>query len=1449
MSSQELAEPFPLTEIQYAYWVGRGPNFVLGNVAPHAYFELEGRRLDHATLAAAWNKLVARHGMLRAVVSSDGRQRILPDVPAFDIPYLDLSQAPAQEAADTLAGIREEMSHRVYTAADWPLWDIRLTRLAGHDRLHISLDLLMVDLASVALLFSEWQTLCQHPDRELAPVDVSFRDYVLALEAGADSPRSRRSLEYWTSRATTLAPPPDLPLGTSPVAVHKPTFSHREFHLPPEEWKALQDKATSRGLTPTAVLAAVFSDVLAAWSGSQRFTLNLTLFNRLPLLLASDGAGHRGLHPHLRRVVGDFTSICLLEMDASGGVTFEEQVRRTQRQLSQDLRHRYVSALHTLRERRRLGLQSGFETMPVVFTSGLGTVADVTGPRDYFGDITYRISQTPQVWLDHQVVDFTGSLDLTWDAVEELFPPGLLDDMFATYTGLVALLASDDSAWGSELAVIPPPSQLAVRAAVNQTAGPLPNGLLHEPFARQALWQPDRPAVITSAGTLSYGELAARASAIAAAVHREAGGPLRDRLVGVTLPKGADQVAAAYGVLLAGGAYLPVAPALPAQRRERILTDGGAGVVVTDQSLATLSWPAGTRTVRADEAGDPGFSRAADPADLAYVIFTSGSTGTPKGVMIEHRAALNTVLDINERFGITAADRVFGLAELGFDLSVYDLFGPLGVGAALVLPDQDQLAEPAHWAGLMREHGVTVWNSVPAQMQMLVEHLEAGAEIPEGLRVVLLSGDWIPVDLPDRIRALWPQANVISLGGATEAAIWSIYHEVGEVPKDAASVPYGIPLRNQAFHVLDANLRPSPVWVPGELYIEGAGLARGYWADAAKTAASFIEHDGVRLYRTGDFGRYLPDGTIQFLGRRDGQVKIGGHRIELGEIESVLGRHPGVDRAVAVKSAEDGANARLLAFVTPARDDDSLFSTEYADGPAVDARWAAVTGSTVDSSPSTVDSATLLAGWERVNQLHAAAAAAAFRALGLPYQVGERFQPAAAVRGAGVADRYRRWVDRAVGVLVERGYLREAAGGLDVARELPAAVPEEVAAAARAALRDSLGIPDDLVDWLLALAGQLKGILTQDIHSAELYANDRTPEVYQRLYGPTYEVAAGAVRDLVASWPADQRLRVLEVGAGYGSLTGRILPLFAPDRTGYLFTDISTYFTERAREEFGEYEFLSYGLYNLDSTPDSQGYEDLTADLVIAASVLHDTTRIGRGLRSLRSALAPGGLLLLVENTVFHPWFDLTMGLQQGFDGYEDTELRTAHPLLDRDQWRTELLGAGFDDVAVLTLSTGDGVGFDVLVARAGPERRRFDAGRLADFAAQALPKHMVPARIYALEALPLSATGKVDRGALAKAGARGAARDRPAKPPTTDRQRKLVEIWRTVLGLSRADLADDFLESGGDSLLAARLVANIQSAFSVTVPVSTVLQYPTVEALDGYLEQILGPSDLLEDS
>ena len=311
---------------------------------------------------------------------------------------------------------------------------------------------------------------------------------------------------------------------------------------------------------------------------------------------------------------------------------------------------------------------------------------------------------------------------------------------------------------------------------------------------------------------------------------------------------------------------------------------------------------------------------AAIPEDLAYVIYTSGSTGVPKGVMIEHGGALNTINDINARFGVSAEDRVLALSAFNFDLSVYDVFGLLSVGGAVVLPEPGAHREPAQWARLAARHRVTVWNSVPTLMEMLADHLRAQdmAEVPP-LRVVMMSGDWIPVTLPGRIHDLVPGTEIWSLGGATEASIWSILYPIEKVDPGWASIPYGKPMLNQQIHVLNDALQPCPTWVPGHLYIGGTGLARGYLNDEAKTRASFIEHPaaGDRLYRTGDLGRYLPDGNVEFLGRQDFQVKIQGYRVELGEIEAGLLRCPGVRAAAAIAWGERHEAKQLTAYVVP----------------------------------------------------------------------------------------------------------------------------------------------------------------------------------------------------------------------------------------------------------------------------------------------------------------------------------------------------------------------------------------------------------------------------------------------------------------------------------------------------------------------------------------------------
>ena len=575
------------------------------------------------------------------------------------------------------------------------------------------------------------------------------------------------------------------------------------------------------------------------------------------------------------RFSGDFTSLLLLTADHSFPTTFEQRARLLQEQLWCDFEHRYYSGIRVLRDLARVQGSTVPVMMPVVFTSILGRKTAATYPAPWEEPI-YFTTQSPQVWLDHLVSEEAGNLVLYWQAVEALFPPGLLDEMFEAYIRFLHRLAADDTVWQSSSLELIPTSQLAQRALINTTETPISDQLLHSLFLEQAAKRPDHLAVISPRRNLTYQEILNGATLLGQQLRELGACP--NHLVAVVMEKGWEQVVGVLGVLLSGAAYLPIDPKLPQERLTVLLEHGEVEVVVTQSWIEkTIQWPEQLTQLCVDELDiattqvELRDSRQG-PDDLAYVIYTSGSTGLPKGVMIDHRGAVNTILDINHRFGVSCEDRVLALSSLSFDLSVYDIFGVLAAGGTLVMPAGDALHDPSAWLELLMQEQVTLWNTVPALLEMLVDYTETCPEALSysRLRLVLLSGDWIPTSLPDRLWNLIPAVEIISLGGATEASIWSILYPIDAVDPSWKSIPYGKPMCNQCFFVLNEMLQPCPVWVPGHLYIGGIGLAKGYWHDEEKTRASFLLHPqtGERLYRTGDLGRYLPDGNIEFRTRR-----------------------------------------------------------------------------------------------------------------------------------------------------------------------------------------------------------------------------------------------------------------------------------------------------------------------------------------------------------------------------------------------------------------------------------------------------------------------------------------------------------------------------------------------------------------------------------------------------
>ncbi|MFG2500688.1 amino acid adenylation domain-containing protein [Streptomyces sp. NPDC048441] len=882
----------PLNELQQAYFVARA-HATEGEGCLVA-LSFDRAELDRERLAGAWTRLLSAYPALRATVSEAG-DLVVP------------ARAPRRWYVPELADSDEEMSRalaaRPFPLARGPHTELRIVRTAqGHHRVHMAVDLLVLDAHSIRRLAGELFRFYAD-ESAVAPKDEPEghpgAGFGAGFGLGLDEAKA-----YWSERIGELPPGP--PVDMAPSDGAPPHRVRREAKL--NSWAGLRARIEDRGLSVDAVLLAAFTEVIAEWC-AEPFAVPVVRWTRQAR----------------RRDPGEHTALSWVTDHR--GAPLLTRAAHYERELARDAEADAASGLAHVRRltlRRRTAGAAGERPYahPVVYTSVFdgGTRAG-PGPDVLPGP---WLTSTPGVWLDAIAVDQGDELLYCWDAVDAGFPAGLLDELFARYGELLGRLADDVSATPEPR----PPDQDSLPRLWNDTERPFPvPGPAHLLFEEQARLRPDAVALRWRGDTMTYGELNRRANRIAWRLRDRGVGP--GTVVGICHRRGPAMVAAVFGVLKAGGAYLPLEPSLPERRAGLMLRTAGACTLLTGMDEARWPVPDGVTAVYADtldadprEETDP--LPSASPDDTAYIIFTSGSTGAPKGVTVTHRPLLNLLNWCYRTHHFGPDDVGLCVTSLGFDLSVFDVLGLLGCGAGLYIADAAQQRDPQLLLDVLLTEPVTFWNSAPTTLHQLMPLLPT-AEGPGDtgrLRLVFLSGDYTPLTLPDDLRAVFTEARLVSLGGATEATVWSNHFEVGEVDPAWRSIPYGRPIDNARYYILGPDRRPCPVGESGDLYIGGDCLSQGYVGQPELTAERFVTDPFVprpdaRMYRTGDRASYFPDGTICFLGRDDHQVKVRGFRVELGEIEHQLRSHPSVKDVVVLAQPDGGGDRRVVAYVIP----------------------------------------------------------------------------------------------------------------------------------------------------------------------------------------------------------------------------------------------------------------------------------------------------------------------------------------------------------------------------------------------------------------------------------------------------------------------------------------------------------------------------------------------------
>ena len=1418
--------------------------------------------LDQTALLAALSDLANRHEVLRTTftVQDGAPMQVIGPRSRPPIDFCDQSHLPPERArriSDDQAAANAARTFDLTVERPMHAW---LTRIADqeHDLLlvvhHIaadgwSRDLLVRDLKELYSSHLQQRPVAVDSDR------LDYADFACWEREWLTDERLSEQMEYWRERLAGLSGA-ELLVDLPRPAVRSGRGATVRFELPEELRAGLLDLGRGSGASLFMTLLAAFQLLLSRYSGRRDVAVGTPIANRERAEVAD--------------VVGFFVNTVVLRADLAADPTFVELLEAVRDSALDAYEHqnlpfdRLVEELHPDRE---LGRTPLFQVMfqmrrpgPPWALEGLVVTERTPTWETAMYDLTLDVGDEDGV--------LSGRVEFACDVLSAGFVDGLIEH----YRQVLASVVADPSLRVSEVPVLTAAERELVLHGWNDTTVEYPQRCLHEWVSRQARRSPDAPAAVQADRSLSYGELEARANALAWLL-LDLGVHVEDR-VAVLLPRGVDALVAALAVMKAGAAYTPLDPELPAERLKFIIDDAGVQVVLTDSTLAATLSGSPARLVHLDR--DPPADLPIDappvavgPDNLAYLIYTSGSSGQPKGTLIEHRAIANNLLWMQRNWPLHPTDRLLAKTSCGFDVSVKELFWPAMAGAAVVFADSGGHRDPAYLRSLIIEQHVTVAHFVPSMLRLF---LDLDLDDCRSLRLVMCGAETLAPDLLQRFHDRL-SAQLLHMYGPTETTI-AITGWLADTdnPANAHTVPLGRAMDNVALYVLDNDDNPVPIGVAGELCVAGTALARGYLNRPQETAQAFVDNPftpGQRMYRTGDLVRYRPDGILEFLGRHDQQVKVRGYRIELGEIEATLNSHPQITQAVVTADTTDPTNTTLTAYLT----------TNTTDGDGSDAsaehlqQWHGVFADT-DAHAASADLSFDITGWN-----------SSYDAEPIP------------------AEQMAEWVDTTVARILAghpRRVLEIGCGsGLLTWRVAPHCeryVATDFSAQTVAQLSGALGGSGlDHVTVLCAEATDLSHLEpvfdTIVINSVVQYFPDA--DYLQRvllgaagLLDGEGRIFVGDVRHLglLETFHASVELARIPANATAGSVRERVRRrgareeelVIGPDFFRSLATHIpgcwDVQITPRLGRHWNEMTAFRYDVTFHVGTPVPalavSEWRDWASDVVTEEALEQQLSRSRPATLGLHGC--PNRRLVAVNDATLRlagtPDEDTVDPLEIGTSGAANvTDPQSLADLADRlgyqveTSWAATRPDGAFDAVffqsgtngtePVVTVPRPD---FALPVPREGSERtindpartqadvrrRALLVGGVREFVGSRLPGYMVPSAFVVVDSFPLTANGKVDRVALAAQGGRQES-GRAFVAPRGAVESLVAAVFGEVLEVEGVGASDDFFELGGHSLLATQVVARLHAALGVTVGVRLVFECPTVSALAAAVAEI----------
>ncbi|MEO3776708.1 amino acid adenylation domain-containing protein [Micromonospora sp. B11E3] len=1474
----------------------------------HVQVELQvDQELDVDAFRQSWVHVMDRHAALRTgfrdLQSETPVQAVLQRV---DVPFTmeDWRGLSVEEQRGRLRSYKQQDLAKGFSLEEPPLWRLHVARLdEASYQIVWSLHYIILDGWSQAIILREVESYYGHLTAE-QPLDLRpatpYQEYVQWL-GRQDVDQAER---YWSAELESVAPAAPLPMERKAPAGGEPgveaslsDYDQVSLLLDEEETARLSAVGEQHGLSLETMIQGCWALLLSRYTGATEVVLGATV------------SGRSGDLPGVEQVVGLLINTLPIRVRVSQSMPWAEWMRSLQTQYAQVQQYEH-SPLLLIQQWSEIGSGNA------LFESVVSVEPGVQEESGRSLAMARRREELRVPYSLNVVVTAGKRLAITIHFDTQRFDGGTVEGMLGHLRQVGSELVRLPHAVLGQISVLTAKEHARLVYEWNDTQKPYGRELcMHQLFEQQVRRSPDAPALFFDERSWTYAEINRQANQIAHYLKGLGVGP--GVHVAILMERAMEMIPALLGILKAGGIYVPLQTSAPVKRWHGILDSLDITCILTQRALVPAllgadPLPALAHIVYLDDADEdseplqPHPYRLHAPADivgmpqddlplqgssqdLAYIIFTSGSTGTPKGVMVEHHAAINLIEWVNNTFAVGPDDRLLFITSLSFDLSVYDIFGVLAAGGSIRLASSEDIKEPTRLLDILATEPITFWDSAPAALMQIVPFLPAsgdaaGQVVSNSLRLIFMSGDWIPVNSPDIMKAAFPNVQVIGLGGATEATVWSNFFPVHQVDPAWTSIPYGKPIQNASYYILNENLQPCPIDVPGDLYIGGDCLSLGYAQDPQLTAGKYIAspfsaQPGARIYKTGDMARWRADGNMEFLGRTDSQVKIRGYRIELGEIDTVLSRHPVVKTAATLVRTDQPGGASLISFVVldPLRTQSAV---EGEEAGLLDDRlqhWQQVYDAFDELEVAPTEDGADYSGWN-----------SSYTGQAIPLEEMEAWRQDTLALVRAYRPQSLLEIGCGTGLLLfplapdcVRYY------GTDFSRSVLESVRRRLDGMPQ--LRDSVTLlqrqADDLADLHTeAVDTVLVNSVIQyfpDIHYLVRVLNGALERV-----DPGGRIIVGDVRSLPL---LEAFAAAVEVGRASDATSRQQLwqrvqqrvqqekeltldPSFFRDwaaSTGRISRVEIRLKRGRHLNELTQFRYQVV-LHVGKPVPADQAPEP-------PAAPEQDWSAAGLTLAGLREMLErdrPDRLRLRdVPNarvvTATH-----TLRWLKGDSSRETVEAWRAQAapadgVDPEDVWElAEQLGY---DATINWGRHGVDGSYTVLLRRADAECVEVDEEERIEPAAsedepdwqryanhplraeiedlllpqikaylqERLPDYMVPADLVVLENLPVTSSGKLDRRALPLTQAPQPVGSGAYAPARTTTEGLLVSIYEQVLSRSPIGIHDDFFELGGHSLLAVQLAARIRRVFSVDLPVRTFFDLPTIARIGPELQRL----------